>query len=153
MGAGALGSVYGGYLSQAGFDVTLVGRPPHMGAIAEEGLHVTGHDEFVAHPGVTSDASTVRQADLLLMCVRAPDTPQALEDVAHLRPDGRVRVLGQTGRRVLQAHTWRSVDISDRNRQRCRVVRRAADRQVIHLDRHVQHGIRLEVQDRTGDQE
>jgi len=32
-GAGALGSVLGGFLAAAGHDVTLLGRAPHMDAI------------------------------------------------------------------------------------------------------------------------
>ncbi|TFG07329.1 2-dehydropantoate 2-reductase, partial [Candidatus Thorarchaeota archaeon] len=30
MGAGAIGSLYGGFLKKAGHDVVLIGRPNHM---------------------------------------------------------------------------------------------------------------------------
>ncbi|NOX63946.1 MAG: ketopantoate reductase family protein [Chloroflexi bacterium] len=87
LGAGALGSVYGGHLARAGFDVTLIGRDPHIRAVRTKGLRVSGAREFVVHPTATTDARTVKEADLLLVCVRAIDTEQALSDVAHLRPD------------------------------------------------------------------
>ncbi len=41
--AGAVGSVIGGFLRQAGYAVTLLGRKPHLQAIAREGLEV-GYD-------------------------------------------------------------------------------------------------------------
>ena len=42
MGAGAIGSVIGGMLARQGHKVTLIGRQPHMEAVAEHGLHVSG---------------------------------------------------------------------------------------------------------------
>ncbi len=41
MGAGAIGSVSGGFLAKAGHAVTLVGREAHMRQIRESGLHIT----------------------------------------------------------------------------------------------------------------
>lgn len=87
MGAGALGSVYGGYLARAGNDVTLIGRPSHMQAVQVGGLHVSGLDDFVIHPRAVTNAQEVAEADLLLICVRATDLVRALADVAHLHPE------------------------------------------------------------------
>jgi 2-dehydropantoate 2-reductase len=42
MGAGAMGSVVGGFMARAGHTVTLVGRAPHMQAIASSGLRIAG---------------------------------------------------------------------------------------------------------------
>ncbi|RPF49637.1 ketopantoate reductase PanE/ApbA-like protein [Thermodesulfitimonas autotrophica] len=42
IGAGALGSVFGGYLSLAGEEVTLLGRPWHLEAVARQGLFIEG---------------------------------------------------------------------------------------------------------------
>ncbi|MDW7775741.1 MAG: ketopantoate reductase family protein [Methanosarcinales archaeon] len=42
MGAGAIGSVIGGMLARQGHRVTLIGRQPHMDAIARDGLHISG---------------------------------------------------------------------------------------------------------------
>lgn len=86
LGAGALGSVYGGYLAQAGFDVTLVGRPAHVQAIQSHGLHISGHDDFTVKVNAVTNAQSVDEADLLLICVRSTDLEQALADASHLRP-------------------------------------------------------------------
>ncbi len=87
MGAGALGSVYGGYLARAGYEVTLIGRSEHIQAIQQGGLHISGLDDFIVQPQATENARQVIEADLLLICVRATDLVQALADVAHLRPE------------------------------------------------------------------
>ena len=42
VGAGALGSLYGGFLRLAGHGVTLLGRAPHMARIGERGLAIDG---------------------------------------------------------------------------------------------------------------
>jgi 2-dehydropantoate 2-reductase len=42
IGAGAIGSVVGAFLSRAGVDVTLIGRPEHVSAIRQSGLRVEG---------------------------------------------------------------------------------------------------------------
>jgi 2-dehydropantoate 2-reductase len=41
-GAGALGSVFGGFLRRAGLPVTLLGRSPHVDVIARDGLRIDG---------------------------------------------------------------------------------------------------------------
>jgi len=41
-GAGALGSLYGGFLRRAGYDVTLLGRAAHLDAIRSRGLAIEG---------------------------------------------------------------------------------------------------------------
>lgn len=41
-GAGALGTVFGGFLRRAGHDVTLLGRAAHLEAIARDGLQLEG---------------------------------------------------------------------------------------------------------------
>ena len=38
LGAGAVGSYYGAMLARAGVEVTLIGRPAHVAAIARDGL-------------------------------------------------------------------------------------------------------------------
>ena len=42
MGAGALGSVFGGLLAEKGCDVTFVGLDDHLKAIQKQGLKITG---------------------------------------------------------------------------------------------------------------
>lgn len=78
-GAGALGSYVGGMLSRQ-HEVTLVGRREHMDAIRQAGLHITGETEVVAHPTVAT--SLDRDADLVVLTVKAYDTAAAARDIA-----------------------------------------------------------------------
>jgi 2-dehydropantoate 2-reductase len=80
VGAGAVGSFYGAMLARAGHRVTLIGRPPHVRAIESQGLRLqmAGRTETIAVHAST-DLSAVRDADLVLVCVKSTDT----ESVAH----------------------------------------------------------------------
>lgn len=91
-GAGALGSVVGGYLALGGGDVTLIGRKAHVEAIRHGGLHVDGirGTHVVRDLQAVSDPAEVRSADLLILCVKSYDTAEALASLAHLR--GRIGV-------------------------------------------------------------
>lgn len=79
-GAGSLGSLVGGLLART-TDVTLVGRDPHMTAVREDGLRVSGVEEFVAHPAATTDGEGLA-ADLAVVTVKAFDTPVAARTLA-----------------------------------------------------------------------
>ncbi|MHB9286989.1 ketopantoate reductase family protein [Halobacteriales archaeon Cl-PHB] len=83
-GAGSLGSLLGGFLARD-HDVTLVGRDPHVGAVRESGLQVTGRAEFTVRPaaGTTPPAS----ADLGLVTVKAHDTEAAARALADVDLD------------------------------------------------------------------
>jgi 2-dehydropantoate 2-reductase len=78
MGAGAVGSYYGGMLARAGHDVALIGRPQHVEAIARQGLRLETHsfDERL-RVAASTDESTVQAAQLVLFCVKSTDTESA----------------------------------------------------------------------------
>ena len=90
-GAGAIGSVVGGMLAKAGHDVVLVGRAPHMNAIREAGLHITGiwgeHTvrNLACYPSVAQMQAegTIEPFELLLVTVKSYDTREA---AGQLRP-------------------------------------------------------------------
>lgn len=88
MGAGALGSVAGGLLAQKGHEVTLIGRPAHMNAIAQEGLHIHGiwgEHQVSSLKTVTSAAAlSGTVADLILITVKSYDTEEAVKEVLPL---------------------------------------------------------------------
>jgi 2-dehydropantoate 2-reductase len=96
MGAGAVGSYYGGMLALAGHEVTLIVRAPHADAIARAGglvLERPGSRETVSVTAAV-DATGVRGADLVLFCVKSTDTEQAGTRMAgHLAPDATVLCL------------------------------------------------------------
>ena len=87
MGAGAIGSLIGGWLSRAGFEVTLVGRRAHVDAIKKNGLRVSGLESFTANPEATTKPPA---GDLYLLTVKAYDVSGALSAL----PRGDVPIVG-----------------------------------------------------------
>lgn len=87
VGAGALGSVIGGYFAQAGEDVTLIARKAHVEAIRARGLEIGGvrGRHVIRDVRTVVDPHEVGSADLLILCVKSQDTPQVLASLGHLR--------------------------------------------------------------------
>jgi 2-dehydropantoate 2-reductase len=79
-GAGSLGSLVGGLLART-HDVTLVGRDPHVTAVHESGLRVSGAVETTTHPAATTDGEG-HDADLAVVTVKSFDTAAAAESLA-----------------------------------------------------------------------
>ena len=78
LGAGAVGCFFGGMLARAGMRVTLIGRARHVDAINAEGLFLDGLRFQERIPvSATTDVSAVRDADIVLFCVKTVDTEQA----------------------------------------------------------------------------
>jgi 2-dehydropantoate 2-reductase len=93
LGAGALGSLYGGLLALAGCEVTLIStRPAHVEAIRTQGLTIETQDRELHITNLTA-AATAREAlqqgvkqpclsrepaDLLLVCVKSVATADAI---------------------------------------------------------------------------
>ncbi|MSQ19046.1 MAG: 2-dehydropantoate 2-reductase [Betaproteobacteria bacterium] len=89
MGAGAVGCYFGGMLARAGHMVTLIGRAQHVEAVNREGLWLESlkFAEFIPLRAST-DVQAVRDADLVLFCVKTPDSAAAARELAlHLKPD------------------------------------------------------------------
>lgn len=97
-GAGAVGCFFGAKLAEAGAPVTLIGRAAHVEAIRRDGL-------LFDSPGATRririDADTgpdaVREADLVLFCVKTRDTAEAARALAPLLRADAVLVSLQNG--------------------------------------------------------
>lgn len=102
MGAGAIGSVFGGFLSlprktsnplqkAAGLDVSLVGRFEHMQAIKEKGLHISGiwgehyADNLKTFASVQEVIKGDKDFDLILLTVKSYDTREAIEKVTQAK--------------------------------------------------------------------
>lgn len=75
VGAGAVGCYYAAMLLRAGHDVTLVGRPAHVEAIAAHGLHLDSKDfaGYIPAKAVT-DIAALTAPDLVLFAVKSGDT-------------------------------------------------------------------------------
>lgn len=87
VGAGALGSILGGYMAETGEEVTLVGRKPHVDAIRADGLVIEGMRgrHVVRNVRATADARELTSADTLILAVKSYDTVVALASLSHLR--------------------------------------------------------------------
>ncbi len=88
-GAGAVGSVIGAHLSQAGAEVLLIGDGPHVDKIRADGLKLFGrYGEFVTQPAAccTLDEWDFRPDDVVFLAVKTYDTPVALEQLADKVP-------------------------------------------------------------------
>jgi len=72
-------------LARAGHDVTLIGRAPHVQAIADRGLslHMAGRVETV-RVAASTDLAAIGSAGLVLFCVKSTDTEPVARQIAPL---------------------------------------------------------------------
>ena len=88
MGAGALGSALGGFLSKARHAVTFVGRAPHMTAVREQGLRITGiwGDHVVKSIDARTDTAGLERGafDVIVITTKSYDTANAVAAIEHL---------------------------------------------------------------------
>ena len=98
VGAGAVGSFFGAMLARAGHRVTLVGRAAHVDAIRRDGLQLQmgGRTDTVRLRATTS-LDAVRDADLVLFCVKSTDTEPVARDLAPLLAPGALVLSLQNG--------------------------------------------------------
>ena len=93
VGAGAVGCYFGGMLARAGVRVTLIGRAPHMEAIAREGLLLDGlrFHERIPIAATTSLEEGLRDAGVILFCVKTVSTESAARELQpFLAPDAAI---------------------------------------------------------------
>jgi 2-dehydropantoate 2-reductase len=99
-GAGALGSVFGGFLRGAGLEVALLGRAAHLEAIGADGLRIDGiwGEHRFAGFELATDAGGVRGPfDAILLPVKSYDTGAMAAAVAHLLAADGVMISLQNG--------------------------------------------------------
>ena len=84
-GAGAIGGLIGAHLARTGHEVTLIARGPHLAALKEKGLRLTGHSgDFTVHPQATEDARQVGPQDFVIVALKANAVPAIAEKLAPL---------------------------------------------------------------------
>jgi 2-dehydropantoate 2-reductase len=99
-GAGALGSVVGGFLRRAGLEVALLGRPAHLEAVARRGLVIDGiwGTHHVEGFTVATDAAALRGPfDAVLVPVKSYDTRAIAATVTPLLAPTGVAISLQNG--------------------------------------------------------
>jgi 2-dehydropantoate 2-reductase len=76
-GAGAIGAYIGARMANAGFDVTLFARGPHLRAMQEQGVQVRSPEaDFVARPKIAGALEEVGPVDVVFLGVKAHGLPQ-----------------------------------------------------------------------------
>lgn len=86
LGAGAMGSLFGGLVAEGGLDVTLVDPwQDHIDSIREHGLKMVGFggDRHIS-VNATTDPSTIESADIVFVQCKANFNAAAAESVRHL---------------------------------------------------------------------
>ena len=89
VGAGAVGSYFGGMLARSGVPVTLIARAAHVEAIRANKLFIDAvtFQERVA-VNASTEISAARDADVVLFCVKMTDTEDAARSLApYLAPN------------------------------------------------------------------
>lgn len=88
MGAGAVGSVFGGMLCRAGHEVSLIGRKHYMDVIRRKGLTITGvfceHHVQNLRPYSSPDEVTDGPFPVALLATKSFDTEKAIAQVLPL---------------------------------------------------------------------
>ncbi len=86
-GAGAVGAFFGGRLVQGGADVHFLARGPQLAALRSRGILIRSlrfGDIQVPPVHAESDAARIGPCDLVLVCVKAHQTAEILDDLAAL---------------------------------------------------------------------
>jgi 2-dehydropantoate 2-reductase len=85
MGAGAIGSVFGGFLAENGNDVSFIGREQYIQAIKKEGLRISGiwGEHLVRNLQCFTSVSGISATnfDLILLSVKSFDTEETVKQV------------------------------------------------------------------------
>jgi len=99
LGPGSLGSTFGGLLTEAGFDVHMVGpRTEHLDVMMVRGLTILeDSEERTVKVKVASDCGEVGPVDLVIVLVKSSHTRDAVEFAAPLMGENTVAISLQNG--------------------------------------------------------
>jgi 2-dehydropantoate 2-reductase len=98
IGAGAVGCFFGGMLARFGVPVTLIGRQPHVAAITRDGLLLeTLRFREVVPIAATTEIGALRDAQIILFCVKTLDTEVVAREIQPLLQPGASVISLQNG--------------------------------------------------------
>src|SRR5262245_38723671 len=98
VGAGAVGGYFGGMLARAGAQVALIGRAGPVDVWRRDGLFIDSLNFQQRIPvGASTDIAAVRDADLVLLSVKTPDTEDTARQLARQVRDEALIVSLQNG--------------------------------------------------------
>jgi len=99
LGAGAMGSLFGGLLAEGGLEVALIDLwQDHIDAIKDKGLKITGEggDRYVKL-GATTDPAEIGEVDVVLVQTKARSTEEAVRGACSLFAPHTVAISFQNG--------------------------------------------------------
>jgi 2-dehydropantoate 2-reductase len=97
-GAGAIGGYMAVQMKQAGIDVSLIARGPHLAAIREKGLKlIIGGEEKVAEMPATKVAAELGPQDYVIVGLKSHQAWESAEDMKPLFGDHTAVVTAQNG--------------------------------------------------------
>ncbi len=98
VGAGALGSFIGGLLSTV-TKVSLIGREPHLTAVRDHGLKISGITEGVYHPIAAIEPSDIppEKGKVFIFTVKGYNTEFAVDTIRQFAEEGDVFMTLQNG--------------------------------------------------------
>lgn len=91
LGAGAIGSLLGAYITKTGNKVVLVGREDHVNKINLDGLNIiTDKDNFTIPVPAVSDLSSIKfeQGDIVFLAIKSEDINEAIKLLNNNCPAG-----------------------------------------------------------------
>jgi 2-dehydropantoate 2-reductase len=96
-GAGAIGSLFGGLLSEKN-NVILYGRQPHVDIIKNKGLRITGKTIFNKKLSATNNIKEIKpDIDLIIIAVKSYDTVKSLKTIKKIITDNTIIITIQNG--------------------------------------------------------
>jgi len=97
-GAGAVGGYIGARLAQAGEDVTLLARGPHLQAMRRNGLRILSSEaDLVVHPSVIENPCDAGSVDVIFLGVKAHGLTQLATQIKPLIGPNTTVVSAQNG--------------------------------------------------------
>jgi 2-dehydropantoate 2-reductase len=85
LGGGALGSILGTHLIQAGEDVTILARGVRAAHLREHGISVTGLVDISVPCQVETDPGCIHETDVLIVAVKTYHTVDAISPLKHIQ--------------------------------------------------------------------
>ena len=80
VGGGAIGGYIGALLADAGVDVSLIARGPHLAAMRANGLKLLiGDGEVQVRPPCTDDPGELGEQDYVIIALKAPSVPPMVD--------------------------------------------------------------------------
>jgi len=96
LGAGAIGSIYGGLLSKKN-DVTLIGNKAHVDAVSSKGLSISGDINETFYLKADTEIRGIPENALIILTTKAYDSAKAIKRIKKLLKKDTVVLVLQNG--------------------------------------------------------